>query len=76
MNWISYPDNKPSESGAYVSSITKPYLENNDFTFNNVSYYNVDNDTWYKYDSFNSEVLEKITDKINGWVANLPNYLG
>lgn len=76
MNWTSYPNNRPAESGTYLASITRPYLENDTLTFSYVAFYNRDNDTWYKYDSFTSETQEEITDTINGWLANLPTYLG
>lgn len=76
MEWTSYPENRPAESGAYIVSISRPY-SNGDLTFKYVAYYNVDNNQWFKYDPFSDEndILERITFRINGWVANATVYL-
>ncbi|GET25890.1 hypothetical protein [Prolixibacter sp. NT017] len=77
MNWISYPANKPEKSGPYVVSISRP-VENGDYTFSYKAYYSAETDRWFKYNPFSDEkdVLEEITFKINGWIQNLPAYLG
>lgn len=68
MNWIVYPDNKPDITGTYLVSIERAFFDNT-LTFNYVAYYNVENNNWYKYDSFldYDSVGEKIEDKIKAY---------
>jgi len=77
MNWTSYPQNKPKSSGYYLVSITRPF-KNGDLTFNYNAYYNAETDKWFKYNPFSDDtyILEEIEFKINGWVQDLPKYLG
>lgn len=76
MNWINYPENRPNVSQPYLVSVTRPY-NGGDLTFNYVAYYNTENNQWFKYDGFSNEnnILERITDRINGWDSNSSVYL-
>lgn len=75
MEWISYPERKPEQSGPYVVSIQRPY-NNSDLTFKYVAYFNADSNEWFKYNPFEDEngILEKIDFRINGW-GQVPIYL-
>lgn len=77
MNWTSYPQNKPETSGPYLVSITRP-VDKGDFTFSYRACYNAETDKWFKYDPFSddADILEEIKFKINGWIHDLPAYLG
>lgn len=77
MNWIKYPEIKPTKSQPYLISITRPY-SGGDLTFNYIAFYDAESNQWFKYDGFSNEnnVLEKITEKINGWADDLTTYLG
>lgn len=67
MEWILYPENKPTESRPYTVSITGPYASG-DLTFIYIAYYNAETDEWFKYDPFKEESIgEKINLRINGW---------
>ena len=75
MEWISYPENKPTESGTYIVSITRPY-ESGDLTFKYIAYYKPDLNSWFQYDPFTDKISDKITFKVNGWVEKFAIYLG
>lgn len=72
---MSFPENRPVNSGPYIVSIQRPYL-GGDLTFKYVAYYNVESNEWFKYDPFTEEngILEKIDFRINGW-GQIPIYL-
>lgn len=70
MEWKSYPENKPTESGSYIISITRPY-SNGDYTTKYLAYYKPDLDAWFEYDGLTEKVSRKLDLKINAWVDRL-----
>lgn len=72
MDWILYPENKPTISRTYLVSIQRPYV-GGDFTFKYVAYYNAINGNWHKCDGFdNDSIKEIITEKIVAWIDITP----
>jgi hypothetical protein len=71
MEWILYPENKPTESRPYTVSITGPYASG-DFTLIYIAYYNAETNEWFKNDPFKeNSVGEKINLRINGWLKGI-----
>ncbi|WP_157509930.1 hypothetical protein [Flavobacterium denitrificans] len=76
MNWISYPENRPTISKTYIVSIRRPYM-GADLTFSYIAYYDAETNRWHKNDNFdNDSVKEVITERIVGWNDDLTAYLG
>ncbi|MGX9987546.1 hypothetical protein [Soonwooa purpurea] len=75
MEWTNIKKEKPQISGPYIISITKPY-SNGEYIFNYYAFFNLENNSWYKYDSENSKVGDKINEEIIGWIKGLTTYLG
>lgn len=67
MEWIDYNESKPKSSGSCVISLTRP-LKSGNYTFKYLAYYDLDKDSWFKYNPFDDEndVLDRITLKVNG----------
>ncbi len=71
MNWISYPENRPNESGTYHVSICRPY-NGADLTFHYVAHYDAETRQWHKNDGFDDDsVKEVIKERIVGWIDGL-----
>ena len=77
MSWIDFPENKPNTSGTFIVSINTITAKGKDYTFRYLAYYDLDQNKWFKYDSFaiGNEILEEIKDRINGWTETPPVYL-
>jgi len=75
MEWIN--QESPSYSGSYIVTL-KQQRDSGVHYFHYVAYYELDTNTWYKYDPFetNYKPTIKIEDPITGWADDVITPLG
>lgn len=77
MEWKSFPQELPKDTGNYVASIKRSYSLGQ-YIFSDLAFYDSENKKWYRHDPFidNYQHTEDITSMVVGWIYDLSAYFG